>query len=118
VIGPAKSPVLAGPRIVTAMAETQLDRLERKVDALTTRVAELTPLTRSTLSQVLNIANALDTVIAQINDATNLIAGKLDAQTTKLDAVNTDIQTVAQVSRRQAPDGSRNRSRVWSTPLQ
>lgn len=80
------------------MADPQLDRIEQAVAALTTKVNaaatklnELLNLARTTLSQELLMANALQDIAAQIDAATNLIAGKLDLEVAALAAESVAI---------------------------
>lgn len=80
------------------MADSQLDRIEQAVAALTAKVNaassklnELLNLARTTLSQELLMANQIQDLAAQIDAATNLIAGKLDTEAQSLAAEATAI---------------------------
>lgn len=56
------------------MAET-LDSIGRKLDLVLSQISVLTRLTRETLAQELLMAN----IVQDLNDATNILAGKFDA---------------------------------------
>lgn len=78
------------------MAET-LDSLGKKLDLVLSQISTLTRLTRETLAQELLMAN----IVQDLNDATNILAGKFDALNTQ---TATLTQTVA--DEKTAPDAA------------
>jgi len=70
------------------MPDTQLDRIERKLDAATS-------LLRTLLAQELLMANDITALSQQIDDATNLIASQLDQVNTTVSGEATAITDLA-----------------------
>jgi hypothetical protein len=80
---------------------TQLDRIEKAVSDLQTKVRELTGLDRVTLSEVLTMATnqeVLQAALDQLNTTTSQESDLLTAQTAKLDKIGQLITDLVNTS--------------------
>jgi hypothetical protein len=80
------------------MAETQLDRIEHALSALSASVTNLTQLVRTDLSQELQMANVLDSITAQVTALSTEVAAETtvnQSAITLLNGLSTQIAALA-----------------------